>query len=291
MSRRHCRFNGLSIPRVYLFWSLIVSVFLLVFDTRQASATDNVASHPTDLISVGQFGVSGVIDGDTLVLADGREVRLTGIQAPKLPLGRPNFPVWPLAEGAKSALERLVSNQQVTLYVDGARQDRYQRVLAHPVTGAGTWLQGEMVRLGLARVYSFADNRRMAPALYDREREARLQRRGIWALEHYAVRTPQPESLLADAGTFQVVEGRIVDAAKVRSRLYLNFGADYKTDFTASVERRAWSMFEDGQLEPETWTGKRIRVRGWIKDFNGPLIEVTHPEQIEVLDDEASSAR
>src|SRR3546814_13272833 len=38
-----------------------------------------------------------VIDGDTLVLADEREVRLVGIQTPKLPLGRAGFEAWPLA--------------------------------------------------------------------------------------------------------------------------------------------------------------------------------------------------
>ncbi len=28
-----------------------------------------------------------------------------------------------------------------------------------------------------------------------------------------------------------------------------------------------------------------VRVRGWVKRFNGPLIEVTHPEQIEVIEE------
>ena len=30
--------------------------------------------------------------------------------------------------------------------------------------------------------------------------------------------------------------------------------------------------------------GKRIRVRGWLRSYNGPVIDVTHPEQIELLD-------
>jgi endonuclease YncB( thermonuclease family) len=48
-----------------------------------------------------------VIDGDTVVLDDGKEVRLVGIQAPKLPLNRPNFKEWPLAPEAKDELEKL----------------------------------------------------------------------------------------------------------------------------------------------------------------------------------------
>ena len=39
-----------------------------------------------------------IIDGDTLVLQSGVQVRLVGIQAPKLPLGRRGFTAWPLAE-------------------------------------------------------------------------------------------------------------------------------------------------------------------------------------------------
>ena len=62
-----------------------------------------------------------VIDGDTVVLDDGKEVRLVGIQAPKLPLNRPNFKEWPLAREAKDELEKLVLNQRVTLSYGGAR--------------------------------------------------------------------------------------------------------------------------------------------------------------------------
>jgi hypothetical protein len=29
--------------------------------------------------------------------------------------------------------------------------------------------------------------------------------------------------------------------------------------------------------------GKRVRVRGWIEWRNGPMIEVSHAEQVEVL--------
>ena len=75
--------------------------------------------------------VAAAIDGDSLTLADGRTVRLVGIQAPKLPKGRPNFAEWPLARAAQGALEELVAGRPVALAFGGARQDRYGRVLAH----------------------------------------------------------------------------------------------------------------------------------------------------------------
>ena len=107
----------------------------------------------------GQATVLEVVDGDTLILEDRTEVRLAGIQAPKLPLGRPGFETWPLAQEAKQALAGLTLGQVVTLTFGGRRMDRYGRLLAHLHLSDGRWIQGEMLALGLARVYSFADNR------------------------------------------------------------------------------------------------------------------------------------
>ena len=49
----------------------------------------------------GEALVNAVVDGDTVVLESAvmgaNQVRLVGIQVPKLPLGRKNFPTWPLA--------------------------------------------------------------------------------------------------------------------------------------------------------------------------------------------------
>ena len=105
------------------------------------------------------------MDGDTVVLDDGKEVRLVGIQAPKLPLNRPNFKEWPLAREAKEELEKLILNQRVTLSYGGTRTDRHGRTLAHLHTDDGVWAQGEMLSRGLARVYTFSDNRAAAPEM------------------------------------------------------------------------------------------------------------------------------
>ena len=58
------------------------------------------------LVKSGQGRVVDVVDGDTLFLDNGVQVRLVGIQAPKLPLGRRNFKTWPLAKDAKKANQR-----------------------------------------------------------------------------------------------------------------------------------------------------------------------------------------
>ena len=225
--------------------------------------------------------VAAVIDGDTVTLADGREVRLVGIQAPKLPLGRRGFAEWPLAGEAKTKLEGLTLGQDVTLHYGGARADRHGRLLAHLTqTGGTVWVQGALLQAGLARVYSFPDNRALAAEMLALEREARAARRGIWAHPYYKIRTP--DETRRDIETFQVVEGRVLQAAAVRDRLYLNFGPDFRTDFTIAIARRNLKLF-GREFDGASLEGKTIRVRGWLKSVNGPMIEATHPEQIEVL--------
>ncbi len=254
--------------------------FVLVLGGLHARAAEHL---PAGLTAGTPGTVARIVDGDTLVLADGREVRLVGIQAPKLPLGRGGFPTWPLAPEAKRALADLAGpGTTLTPWFGGARRDRHGRVLAHLVRDDGTWLQGEMLARGLARVYSFADNRAAVAGMYAIERRARAARRGIWARAYYRV--------LADTeaarhiGTFQLVEGRIRAVAVVRGRGYLNFGADWRKDFTITVAKPALPAFRSAfGRRLERLSGSRVRVRGWLRSYNGPMIEGTHPEQIEVL--------
>ena len=269
---------------MYRFVQILSGFFFAVAVLPLEGAFAQSLPTPEDLMFSGQ-GIADIItDGDTLQLTDGSEVRLTGIQSPKLPLGRANFREWPLAHVAKQALEDLTAGQRIKLYVDGNGQDRYGRVLAQAVREDGLWLQGEMVRRGLARVYTFSDNRTMATALLLKESEAREERLGIWSLAYYAVRDSEPENLERYFGTFQLIEGTVVEAARVRGRVYLNFGDDYRTDFTASIDRQSDRLFRQSGLDPLTLEGQRLRVRGWVKDFNGPLVDITHPEQIEIVD-------
>jgi hypothetical protein len=118
-----------------------------------------------------------------------------------------------------------------------------------------------------------------------------------------------PTLLLGLAGSYQLVEGRATAVADIGRRVYINFGANYREDFTASIERKDRAAFKGapGALGAIAGSGrrkgalnglkgKRLRVRGWIEIRNGPMIVVTHPEQIEAEEaaqgaDETAPAR
>jgi micrococcal nuclease len=222
--------------------------------------------------------VAAVLDGDTLQLADGGVLRLASILAPK--------GAEPLAEDARAALVDAVGRALV-LEFGPRRTDRHGRQLAQAWLAAaggttGAWLQEMLVTRGLARVASTDDTRALVPELLRIESQARAAHLGLWADPAYRIRTP------ADAGdaldSFQIVEGRVLAAALVRSGGYLNFGADYKTDFTLSFSREALQRLQESGIVFKSLQGVRLRARGWLRYFNGPLIDITHPEQIEVLE-------
>ncbi len=126
--------------------------------------------------------VTQIVDGDTLLLDNGLVVRLIGIQAPHLALGRPGLEDWPKSEASKQALGDIALNQPVLLRYGGAGKDRYGRLLAQLyLTGdAPGWVQQKMLEAGMARVYSFPDNRACLPELFAAETKARVAALGIW---------------------------------------------------------------------------------------------------------------
>ncbi len=240
------------------------------------------AATPQALPAAGTGVVKEVVTGDTLVLADGRTVKLTGIQAPKVNAGRTRPYKWPLADEAKKTLEALALGRSVTLRFGPVHQDRHDRLPAQLTRDDGLWLQGEMLARGLARVYASPDLAALGGELYARESAARAARLGIWALPFFAVR--DPEGLGHDYDSFQIVEGRVLAVAMAKGQLYLNFGPDWRTDFTIRVPRRSVRAFRQLHGDPAKLQGTTIRVRGWIYRHNGPEIELVHPEQLERLE-------
>lgn len=241
-------------------------------------------------LTPGETGrVVSIVDGDTLFLDSGLKVRLSSMQSPKLPLGRKGFKAWPLGKEAKAALSKMTLNQDVHLFYGGKQRDRYDRALAQVFIADNngkpkSWIQEDMIRAGFGRVYTWPDTWQDSERLYAAEREARAAKRGIWSHPFYAIRTPDPNPLAQDVDSFQIVEGIITSTADVRGRIYMNFGADYKTDFTIAIAKEDRKRFKKAAFNPVELTGARVRVRGWIELTNGPMIWLDHPERLEILD-------
>lgn len=231
--------------------------------------------------------VAAIEDGETIELTDGRKVRLLGVKAPSAPLGKRSGDPWPFVAEAKTALSRLASGAKVELRFDERRSDRHGHLLAQVYVvrgGAHIWVQEALVQDGFARVYALADARACMAELLAREDEARKARRGIWHSWAYRVQDAEDAKRLGRlTHTYQLVEGTVLAVGEGRKWIYLNFADDWRTDFTISVDRKKADAFEAAGLDLRALAGKRVRVRGWVHWRNGPMIEATYPEQIELL--------
>lgn len=269
------------------------------------------AEHAAEFAScAGETGGEGtvveVIDAETLLLDDARVVRLIGALPPRF--ARQNATHGGIAVDLRSeitaALARLTLGKRVRLRFGGTREDRYGKLLAQvyvePEGGEREWLQGAMVRAGLAVTYSVADNRACARELMEVERGAKERQQGFWRNGLFRIRNASDATLLLGlVNTYQIVKGVVTTVAEVGGRVYVNFGANYRDDFTLAIEKKDRSAFagapgalasvargKRGEAGLEELKGKRVQARGWIQVSNGPMIAVTHPEQIEVVGEE-----
>jgi len=242
------------------------------------------------LQSGGYRTVARIIDGETIALDDGREVRLIGALAPRAGDAAAEPNAWPLETEAIRALTTLVLGQTVKLAFGARRTDRYGRHLAHVFVAQGRseiWVQGELLVAGAARAYGVPGSFECMTEMLAHERMARAQRRGIWNTALYRMKPARRTGLLMSRrSSFDIVEGVVAEMSPTKSATYLNFGRDWKTDFTARIAKDVLAAHPDLKQALQSIKGKRIAVRGWIERRNGPLIDVRHPDQIEMLDSE-----
>jgi len=142
-------------------------------------------------------------------------------------------------------------------------------------------LQDRIVEAGAARVAPQTDNLALIDRLLEAERRARAALRGLWRERAY--RVFDAAAAERAAGRYHLVEGEVLQASLVRERFYLNFGEDYRTDFTASATRAVYRRWLKERFDLAALAGARVRIRGFVRDINGPSIELAHPRQVEIL--------
>ena len=134
-----------------------------------------------------------VVDGDTIeVMIDRREYRLRyiGIDTPETV--HPELPVEWLGPEASAANKALVAGKTVYLEKDISEVDQYGRLLRYVFLEDGTFVNAELVRLGLAQVSTYPPDVKYVELYLRMQREAREAGRGMWGPQ--PTRTPRPGS-------------------------------------------------------------------------------------------------
>lgn len=138
----------------------------------------SVAAGGADGASPRWVTVDKAIDGDTLILSDGRRIRLIGIDAPEI--NHREGKAESLAIEAWHGLGRLVNGQKVRLEFDVDPKDSHGRVLAYVYDERGGFINRRVIDQGLAHVLYVVPNGRAFEALLDAQRAAMDSKIGIW---------------------------------------------------------------------------------------------------------------
>ncbi len=224
-----------------------------------------------------------VIDPLTIKLENGTTIHLLGLNIPDLdPYDPGHFSVMTV-----NILKDFLQNKDVDIYQTKSdkisRLNRMGHEMAHLVRKEdGSWVQGLLISLGLARAKTEKNNPEMAAEMYVLENKARMEKSGLWAIDAYQVSSPEKASV--HIGSFAIIEGTVVSVAMRKNSVYLNFGQNWKKDFTVVIPSEAKRSFSKRKLYPSDWNGGKIRARGWVSSLNGPSIEADHPEAIEIIE-------
>jgi micrococcal nuclease len=210
-----------------------------------------------------------VIDGDTVEISGGDRVRLLGIDAPEK--GEP------ISVLATDRLKGLTEAGPVTLEVCEDR-DIYGRLLA-TVRVDSSNINSILLKEGLALPMLIPPcGRPVAGDVLEAAAQGALSGKGIYSLKEYVI-VPHVEAG-EHIGENSVVRGKILNLHRGKKALQLNFGVDWKTDFTAVLFREGQQRFRDLGIDPVDLVGFEVLVIGKVKRYNGPEIIIRGPDQI-----------
>lgn len=230
-------------------------LFLGLLPAGIAAADDCRPARPLAAAVVKRVG-----DGDTLQLADGRRLRLVGINTPELRNG--GGAAQPQAEAARRALAQMLpAGSALYLQPDDEPTDRHGRLLAHAFRSReGDSVAAELLRRGLGFRVAIPPNLAYQDCYADAERQARRAGLGVWREPALA---PRPAAELTRAATgFQRVRARVVKVEESARSWWL------ETDgpLVLRVDKADRRHFPEA---PPAWRGRTVTVRGWVIDRSG----------------------
>jgi len=199
--------------------------------------------------------VTHVIDGDTVILEDGRHIRLIGINTPEI--GRDGKVSKPGAKAAQKHLQSLLKgHRQIFLKFDAEEFDRYQRTLAHLFLPDGENIQANLLAEGLAIPLTIPPNLIYLDCYLHHSNQAITSQRGLWSLQQY--KPLASTTLDKNIRGYHVITGRVERIGKSRSSIWINLAGKV----ALRIKHKDLGYFNEAELHD--LQGKMIQVRGWI---------------------------
>lgn len=222
--------------------------------------------------------VQRVVDGDTLRLVDGRNVRMIGLNTPET--GKSGRSVEPFAVAAQRRLQVLVdeSGGQVSLRVGQQAEDHYGRMLANVYGRNGANLEAQMLSEGLGYLVAVAPNVALVDCQKGAELKARQAGLGVWRS------SPVQSAGQIDKGGFALISGQVRSVQSNRGGVWL----ELQGSLVLRIAPDLLSQFDSAMLE--RLQGKQVEARGWVVDRSRRgglesgqarwMMPITHPAML-----------
>ena len=234
-----------------------------------------------------ELKVIEVIDGDTVKLSNRKLLRYIGIDTPEIRHKTAQgfqYQPEPFSLEAKALNQKLVEGKVVRIEYDVQRTDAYGRLLGYCFVkdehDNEIMADEEILKEGLALLLTMPPNVKYTERFTRAQEYARQHKSGIWA----AYVPVEADKAAAVIGKVAAVQGRVVSCYNSGNVLFLDFGRDYRTDFTAVIFKKDMPYFQKKGINPYAYKGKRLEIIGKVKEYNGPEIIVRDPSHIRVLD-------
>lgn len=261
--------------RRVIFGVALIAIFTTNAAYAQLGSPKNLEFSPLKQTSGGK--VAAIIDGLHLTLDDGRVIELSDIIHPE---SAPE-----IALQAKQTLEKFFIGKDILFFQtpdkDKGRVNRMGHHLGHVVLRdkeTSLWAQDLLLRNGLALTLPGED----APVmrLFEAEDSARNDEIGLWAEELRPLFLRTPENAAESMGTFAIVTGTPQAVASVKNNTYLNYGKNWRKDFTVMVSSQMRKQISRDGIDLKSWVKNPVEVRGWIIEENGPMIMIDRTTQL-----------
>ena len=248
---------------VGVFRRLILPGLALVISAAPVQATPD-CSLP-DAAKAESVQAEKVLDGDTLVLTDGRRVRLIGVNTPEVE--HPPRPAEPLADDALRQLQQLAGKSPLYLQVGDQPRDHYGRTLGHLYAADGRNVIAELLRSGMGFQVAIPPNLAHADCYAAAQAQARNAGTGVWKHDYFK---PQPADSDTLKGGYQRVQGRVEKVSLTKKVIWV----DLAGKVSLKLDRRHAAYLDDATLDQVVAqsragpgaAGLVLEVRGWLID-------------------------
>lgn len=277
----------------YILLFLMFLVLSGIFGNK--SFSEDLSPDFSSLKNTEYVRIKSVIDSITFLTENGEIISLPGIDIPSMHNLR--YSDYNSKEKSLDFIKEKTIGKKFKFYqTRNSEKGRFNRLshhLGHLYNEEeNLWVQGILLKNGFARVRTSPNNPEMYKQMYEIESKARSEKIGIWNPENEFYSPVLTASELDKKEYikqgYEIVEGNVKNIATYNNNIFVNFGNNWRNDFTISVKTSLRKDLNKASINLFELNNQKIRIRGWLTYWNGAHIELTHPEQLEILSDDSS---